>query len=278
MAQHGVRLTLLLVTGLALAVSLTACDGSSGDGPESTVPDESPAPATPAPAPETLQPPITPPDPPLPEPPAEPVEPRAPAASPPTDEPTTTASEEAPVPVPETTPLLYDTYDLSGAVAEPGHYAFLVDPGDLTSVVTTYEGLRDGTTIALLIHTRDAHGIPQTALYDAVAPGDLFEWRQTDDCFVRYQVTEVQPDPSGPVPQKLLSVAWMTYAFTGCSGTIATTTAATLDWSDLPDLGGHQPHGADSPRRDATQAPELDGRARRSGALPRSAGSKFSTS
>ena len=30
----------------------------------------------------------------------------------------------------------------------------------------------------------------------------------------------------------------MTYAFAGCSGTIATATAATLDWSDLPDLGG----------------------------------------
>ena len=137
-------------------------------------------------------------------------------------------------------PLLhYGTYDATGAVSEPGHYAFLTDPGDPTSVVATYEELRDGTATALLIHTRDAHGIPQTALYDAVEPGDLFEWRQADDCFVRYQVTEVQPNPTGTVPQKLLAVDWMTYAFAGCTGgAIATTTAATLDWAALPDLGG----------------------------------------
>ena len=135
-------------------------------------------------------------------------------------------------------PLLYDTYDRSGAVAEPGHYAFLEDPDDTSTAVTTYEGLRDGSTTALLVHQADAYGASQAALYDAVEPGDLFEWRQADDCFVRYQVAEVKPDPAGTVPRTLLAVAWMTYAFAGCTGTIATTTAATLDWSALPDLGG----------------------------------------
>ncbi len=129
-------------------------------------------------------------------------------------------------------------FDPTGAVSEPGDYAFLSDPDDLTSAVYTYEELRDGTTTALLIHTHDAHGISQAARFDAVAPGDLFEWRQAADCFVRYQVTEVKPDPTGTVPQKLLGVAWMTYAFTGCTGAIATTTAATLDWAELHDLGG----------------------------------------
>ena len=47
-------------------------------------------------------------------------------------------------------------------------------------------------------------------------------------------MTEVKPDPTGTV----LAVAWMTYAFAGCMGAVAATTAATLDWSDLPDLGG----------------------------------------
>ena len=69
------------------------------------------------------------------------------------------------------------------------------DPADTTSAVTTYEALRDGTTTALLIHKSDAHGASQAALYDAVAAGDLFEWHEADDCFVRYKVTEVKPDP-----------------------------------------------------------------------------------
>ena len=134
--------------------------------------------------------------------------------------------------------LRYDTLDTTGAVGTAGSYAFLEDPDDPSTAVTTYEGLRDGTTTGLLVHKADGYGASQAALYDAVETGDLVEWRQAADCFVRYQVTEVKADPTGTVPQKLLSVAWMTYAFAGCTGAIATTTAATLDWADLPDLGG----------------------------------------
>ena len=248
-AARAGRVPALVLATLVLTLlsGLPACSGASEDGAplgaaETSAPTagsmEPPTPATSEPAPETLQPPGTPPDPPLSGPPADPDEPDAPAASPPPDDPTAPASEEAPTPVAEPPPLLYDIYDLSGAVSEPGHYAFLADPDDPTSVVTTYEGLRDGTATALLIHTHDAHGISRTDLYDAVESGDLFEWRQAADCFVRYQVTAVKPDSTGTAPQKLLGVAWMTYAFTGCSGTVATTTAATLDWSDLPALGG----------------------------------------
>ena len=140
-------------------------------------------------------------------------------------------------------PLLYETYDLSGAVSEPGHYAFLADPNDPGSVVTTYEGLRDGTATALLIHTTDAHGISRTDLFDAVEAGDLVEWRQAPDCFARYQVTAVKPDPTGTVPRKLLGVAWMTYAYAGCrSGAIDTRRVATFDFGDLPLLGGTSLH------------------------------------
>ena len=124
----------------------------------------------------------------------------------------------------------YDTYDTTGEVAEPGSYAFLADPADTTSAVTTYEALRDGTTTALLIHKSDAHGASQAALYDAVEAGDLFEWHEADDCFVRYKVTEVKPDPAGAVPRKLLAVEWMTYAFTGCSGAVSANAPATVDW------------------------------------------------
>ena len=70
------------------------------------------------------------------------------------------------------TAFRYDRYDTTGEVAEPGSYAFLADPADTTSAVTTYEALRDGTTTALLIHKSDAHGASQAALYDAVEAGD----------------------------------------------------------------------------------------------------------
>ena len=145
---------------------------------------------------------------------------------------------EPPNPLPPPTAFRYDRYDTTGEVAEPGSYAFLADPADTTSAVTTYEALRDGTTTALLIHKSDAHGASQATLYDAVEAGDLFEWREADDCFVRYTVTEVQPDPAGTVPRKLLAVEWMTYAYTGCSGAVSASAVATVDWGELPDLGG----------------------------------------
>ena len=138
----------------------------------------------------------------------------------------------------ETTTLRYHAYATTGAVTTAGSYAFLSDPADTTSAVSTYEGLRDGATTGLLIHKSDTHGASQAALYDAVEADDLFEWRHADDCWVRYTVTEVKPDPTGIVPRKLLAVEWMTYAFTGCSGAVSTNVAASFAWGDLPDVGG----------------------------------------
>ena len=54
---------------------------------------------------------------------------------------------------------------------------------------------------------------------------------------MRYTVTDLLPEPSG-TPRRLLAVEWMTYAFTGCSGPIAPEAAVTVDWGELPDLGG----------------------------------------
>ncbi|MCY3887896.1 MAG: hypothetical protein OXG19_09405 [Chloroflexi bacterium] len=48
----------------------------------------------------------------------------------------------------------------------------------------------------------------------------------------------MKADSTGTVPQRLLAVAWMTYAFVGCTGPIAADTAATFEWGDLPNLGG----------------------------------------
>ena len=131
--------------------------------------------------------------------------------------------------------LRYTHFDAAGEAATPGRYAFLDDGGD---VVTTYEGLRDGTATGLRIHTSDAYGQSQAGVYDAVAVGDLFEWREADDCFVRYTVTEVKTDPAGTSPRKEFAIEWMTYAFTGCSGAISSTATASFAWGPLPDLGG----------------------------------------
>ena len=137
-----------------------------------------------------------------------------------------------------TTTLCYSTYDAAGESAAVGSYAFLTDAGGAAGVVATYEGLRDGTAKRLLVSKTDAQGASQATLYDAVAAGDFFEWREADDCWVRYRVTEVLPDPSGAAPRKLLAVEWTTYAFSGCSGAIAADAAVVFDWGALPDLGG----------------------------------------
>ncbi len=142
-----------------------------------------------------------------------------------------------PCPLSSTT-LSYGTPTTSGSVTDDGDYAFLTDPADLTTLVTTYEGLRDGSTTGLVIHQNDSSGASQADFYDLVEAGDLVEWRQAADCFVRYTVTEVKDDPAGSPPRKLLAVAWMTYAFTGCSGAISSTATASVQWGPLPALGG----------------------------------------
>ena len=270
-ASAGLVPALLVTCVLALASGLAACGGSADSetppaatdpappaGPGKSPGPEPPRPASPSPAAETPQPPITPPDPPFPELPAEPVAPDPTTAVTPTDEPAspaTRASEPTAAPMdpamrdpadPEVAPtataaetriLRYDIFDPSGSVAEPGHYAFLADPHDPSSVVTTYEGLRaglrNGATIGLLIHKADADGASQAALYDAVEAGDLVEWREASDCWMRYVVTEVHPDPTGAPPRKLLTIQVYSYPYpdTGCSGALRTTGSRTFTWT-----------------------------------------------
>ena len=129
--------------------------------------------------------------------------------------------------------LSYSTYDTTGAVATAGSYAFRTESEDgAMTAVTTYEALRDGTATELLIHKSDAGGTSQAGVFDIVEAGDLFEWKQAHDCFVRYTVTEVKADPAGTVPKKALGVEWMTYAFTGCSGAI--TSDASVSVTSFP--------------------------------------------
>ena len=122
---------------------------------------------------------------------------------------------EPPNPLPPPTTFRYDSYDTTGEVAEPGSYAFLADPADTSSAVSTYEALRDGTATALLIHKSDAHGASQAALYDAVEAGHLIEWQQAEDCFVRYRVTDV-PAVGATAAYREFGVRSETYALQSC--------------------------------------------------------------
>ena len=139
--------------------------------------------------------------------------------------------------LPSTT-LTYGAPVTTGSVTDVGDYAFLTDPDDLTTLVTTYEGLRDGSTTGLVIHQSDSGGTSQADFYALVEAGDLMEWREADDCFVRYEVTEVKADPAGTAPRKQLAIEWMTYAFTGCTGAISSIATASFAWGPLPALGG----------------------------------------
>ena len=131
-------------------------------------------------------------------------------------------------PATSATTFRYDTYDTTGAVSTPGSYAFLSDPDDTSTVVTTYEALRDGTATALLVHTSDADGLSRADVYDAVEAGDLFEWHQADDCFVRYRVTDA-PEAGATATHGEFGVRWETYVFQGCqTGSLPTSGTVTF--------------------------------------------------
>ena len=126
----------------------------------------------------------------------------------------------------------YGAPQTTGVVDAQGEYAFFTATG---TAITTYEGLRSDVA-RLTIHEQDTAGTSWAWFYDDVEAGDAFEWRKANDCWVRYVVDEVLADPSATV--KSLSVAWMTYAFTGCSGAVPTSVRGSMNWGALPDLGG----------------------------------------
>ena len=134
--------------------------------------------------------------------------------------------------------LRYGHLDSSRRAEEPGSYAFTTAADRAATVVTTFEGLRDGSATGLLVHTSDVDGVSHDGLFDTLEAGDRFEWRRADACWVRYRVTDVLPDPAGAEPRKLLGVQWETYAFTGCRGEMPASAYATFDFNALPDLGG----------------------------------------
>ena len=102
--------------------------------------------------------------------------------------------------------------------------------GQATSVVTTYEQLRTESTV-MRVNVKDEHGASWGSFYDAVAVGDVVAWRQADNCWARYHVTEVTV-PAGAYRE--FAIRPYAYAYEGCSGAIAASAAVGYAWTPAP--------------------------------------------
>ncbi|MYJ74440.1 MAG: hypothetical protein F4089_04755 [Gammaproteobacteria bacterium] len=121
------------------------------------------------------------------------------------------------------------TYDPTGAVATPGSYAFLASNrggGQDTAVMTTYEGLREGAD-TLRIHRRTSGG----GSVHPPEPGDSIEWRESNACFVLYEVTSETVEEGERLQ---FGISPYAYSFLDCSGalrSIAMRKGAHFSWS-----------------------------------------------
>ena len=108
-------------------------------------------------------------------------------------------------PATSATTFRYGTYDTTGAVSTPGSHAFLTDTSDLTST-TDRAGLASAR--AILVNVLDSFGASQATHYDGVGVGDVVEWFPVGnpECWERYKITEILPDPPGDTPRKLFAV------------------------------------------------------------------------
>ena len=122
--------------------------------------------------------------------------------------------------------------------ATPGTLTFLDRTGIGADPVTTYDGLRGGEAAVLLVHTSDIDGVSHARFFDSLSAGDAFEWWQADDCWVRFRVAEVLPDPSGVEPRKLFAVQSRAFAYTGCMGAVPANALSSLGFGPLSTPGG----------------------------------------
>ena len=128
---------------------------------------------------------------------------------------------EPPPPTPTT--FRYDTYDTTGTVATPGSYAFLAEGlGGESSAVTDWHALTDTTTI--MVNVSDSGGTSHAAFYNSIEIGDVIEWYPVgyEDCWMRYRVTAILPDPPGERARKLLAVEWLYLAHLMCVDDVLT--------------------------------------------------------
>ena len=131
--------------------------------------------------------------------------------------------------------MTYPTFDTTGNTATAGSYSILTSEGEAARAVATYEELRKSAS-AVRLSLTDGGGVSHAAFYSTVEAGDVFEWREAPDCWTRYQVTSATAPGSGATSREF-GVKWVTYAYSGCSGALPATLAATMSWYPR-DVGG----------------------------------------
>ena len=138
--------------------------------------------------------------------------------------------------------MTYPTFDTTGNTATAGSYSILTTASSGGSgqsthrAVTTYEELRTSASTVRL-NLNDSPSSPSASsshstFYATVEVGDVVEWRKASDCWTRYQVTSATAPGSGATSREF-GVKWVTYAYSGCSGTLPGTLAATVSWYPL---------------------------------------------
>ena len=132
--------------------------------------------------------------------------------------------------------MSYPTFDRAGRVEAAGSYSILATADGMPRDVETYEELRGEAADAFRLHVADGGGASHAAFLATVEAGDVFEWRAASDCWTRYQVTSATPPANGATAREF-GVKWVTYAYSGCSGALPGTLAATVSWYP-PDVGG----------------------------------------
>ena len=138
--------------------------------------------------------------------------------------------------------LRYNSYDTTGAVSTAGSHAFLTDADSTTSTANTHDDLLDAAAIVVNVSDRD--GASQAALYNNIEVGDVVEWYPVgyEDCWLRYKITALLPEPPGDPPRKRFAVKWLPVAHLMCvDDVLADELDVELRWH--PPAAHSDPHG-----------------------------------
>ena len=121
----------------------------------------------------------------------------------------------------QVTSFRYDIYDTTGQATADGSHALLMTEGTQTSAVTQHGDLVERVT-GIIVNVKEGDGTAHVDFYRSIKTGDVVEWVPTgnEECWQRYRVTAIQPDPAGSPARKLFSLEPLSKFFLKCSGEI----------------------------------------------------------